>query len=258
MKIGIMQPYIFPYLGYWQVMNKTDRWIFFDTVQYNKRSWMNRNRIMHPNPVKEYQYISVPIKKHPRGTLINEVEINQDINWRETIKGQLTVYKQLRAPYYDDVHALIESILDEAKMDSFLELCILSSEAICKSLHIAINYKIASQTDFDRERITAPGEWALEICKAQKADMYINPYSGYDIFDEENYRKNNIELRFLKPAIREYTQSKRERFVPSLSIIDMLMFTGFSYTEKSIKNDFSLYTKDDLIKGLQDEERGKN
>lgn len=258
MKLGIMQPYIFPYLGYWQLIYSTEQWIFFDTVQYNKRSWMNRNRILHPDKNKDFQYISVPVKKQPRGTLIKDAQIAQDRNWKKTIEGQLTVYKRLHAKYFDEVFHLVRSLLDMGNGRSFLEFCIVSTEEICRRLHIELNYQIASQTKFNQENITTPGEWALEICKAQQADMYINPYSGYEIFDESLYQKNNIELRFLKPRLKKYAQSKREKFISSLSIIDVLMFNGFIDTEKRIKNDFTIYQKEALAKALKNEEPGQN
>ncbi len=258
MKLGIMQPYIFPYIGYWQVIFNTDRWIFFDTVQYNKRSWMNRNRILHPDSSQDFQYITVPIKKLSRGTLIKDAKINQVIKWKEKILGQLTVYKRLHAPYYDEVLGLVKFILESAKNPSFLEFCIISTVEICRFLQIEFNYKIASQTEFDRDKIITPGDWALEICKAQQAEIYINPYSGYEIFDELQYQKNNIELRFLKPELIKYRQSKREKFIPSLSIIDVMMFNGFSGTEKFIKNKFLIYKKDELIEALQGEKRGSD
>lgn len=258
MKLGIMQPYIFPYIGYWQVIFNTDQWIFFDTVQYNKRSWMNRNRILHPDSNQDFQYFTVPIKKISRGTLIKDAEINQGIKWKEKILGQLTVYKRLHAPYYNEVLGLVKFILESANSPSFLELCIISTVEICRILKIEFNYKIASQTEFDRAKIITPGDWALEICKAQQAEIYINPYSGYEIFDEFQYKKNNIELRFLKPELIKYQQSKREKFIPSLSIIDVMMFNGFSATEKMIKNDFKIYKKDDLVKVLKNEKSGSN
>jgi hypothetical protein len=245
MKLGIMQPYFFPYIGYWQLINYTDEWVFFDVVQYNKKSWMNRNKILHPDKDKEFQYISVPIKKHERGTLISEVLINNEEKWKDKIRGQLTVYKKLKAPYYEDVIGLINSIFGK-EYKSFLSLSIESVKAVCEYLEIDLEYKIASDIEFDRSSIKGPGDWALEISKSLKASQYINPPGGYKIFDEDKYLENEIKLLFLKSDLEKYRQSWRENFIEGLSIIDVMMFNGKDKTKELIENSFSLMRKKDL------------
>lgn len=240
-----MQPYLFAYLGYWQLIANTDKWIFFDVVQYNKRSWMNRNRILHPDASKEDQYISTPIRKHKNGTLIKDVYINNDINWKDDILGKLTVYKKLSAPYYQNVMEIINNVLSKDH-DRFVDISITSTLCFCEYIGIDINYQMASEIDFDRSAITEPGHWALQITKTLGYDQYINPYGGHEIFDEEDYNNNGIDIKFLRPVLSQYDQGGRSEFLPGLSIIDVAMWHSQEALKNIIKTDFKLLSKSDL------------
>ena len=107
MKIGIMQPYFFPYLGYYALIQHTDIWVVFDTPQFMRHSWIERNRIVEPT--NKWQYIKVPLEKHKRETPINEIRI-KNINWQDKIIAQLTHYKQI-APNYNVVKELIQEAI---------------------------------------------------------------------------------------------------------------------------------------------------
>ena len=91
MKVAIMQPYFFPYLGYFGLINHTEKFILFDTVQFIRHGWIERNRIL--KPMEDWQYIAVPLKKHSQKTLIKDIEINNSIDWKNKIFAQLTHYK---------------------------------------------------------------------------------------------------------------------------------------------------------------------
>jgi len=241
-----MQPYLFPYIGYFQLISHADKWVFFDVVQYQKRSWMNRNRILHPTKINGCQYISVPIRRHKRGTLIKDVSINREINWKQDILGKLTVYRRMRAAYFDDVIDLLTSIFDPNPAN-FIDLSVLSTRKICKYIGIDFNYEIASNINFDRSLIDGPGDWALSITKELGGSVYVNPPGGFNIFDEDKFKKNGIDLLFLKPNLSPYRQSKRVAFLPGFSIIDLLMFNGTSEIRDLITDDFSLCRKEQLI-----------
>jgi len=240
-----MQPYLFPYIGYFQLIANTDKWVFFDVVQYNKKSWMNRNRVLHFENNKDYQYISVPVQKHIPGTPIKKILVNSEIDWQQKIFGQLTVYKKMRAEYYDKIIALLSSIFAK-KPSSLSELSILSIKRICEYIGININSELASCIEFDRSIIEEPGDWALSISKALGGTVYINPPGGVEIFDEEKYKKNGIDLLFLKPHLYPYLQSNRPRFIPGLSIIDLLMFNEPSMIKKMLIHDCSFFPKSKL------------
>src|ERR1700752_1667989 len=104
MRLGLMQPYFFPYLGYFDLINCSDRWIVFDTVQYIRRGWMNRNRILHPE--KGWQYINVPIKRTSRDIPIFEAETTEPGPWQSRIIGQLN-HDRKKAPHDEKTISLI-------------------------------------------------------------------------------------------------------------------------------------------------------
>ena len=241
-----MQPYFFPYIGYFQLIANTDQFIFFDIVQYNKKSWMNRNRILHPSKPDDFQYISVPIAKHNKGSLIKDVDISHDEKWQNKILGQLTVYKKLKAPFYNEVNQIVREILSK-ECNTLLDLSIESTRTICDYIGIEFNYEIASRINFDKSSISQPGDWALEISKHKKASEYINPPSGYDIFDENKFLDNNIKLSFLKSSLSPYSQSWRKNFKSGLSVLDLIMFNAIEDSWQIINNDFTVIDAKNII-----------
>lgn len=242
MKIGIMQPYFFPYIGYFQLIKSTDCWVVFDTPQYISKGWINRNRILHPDQLKEWQYITVPTQKHKLNEKINQVIINENIRWRERIMGQLTSYKK-KAPYYSDVMDLIAEVLayKTKKMSSFL---INSLDQTCQFLGLNLNYTVLSEMELNIVNVEHPGQWALRISSSLRADEYINPPSGYTIFDHSEFIENDIKLSFLKPSLSTYVQ-RRGGFIPALSIIDVMMWNDVPAIQEML-NDYEILSQSEL------------
>ncbi|MGE4472023.1 MAG: WbqC family protein [Sulfuricurvum sp.] len=245
MNVAIMQPYFFPYLGYIQLIAHCDLFVFFDVVQYNQKSWMSRNRILHPDQKQGFQYINVPVKKQTKGTYIKDTYIDNTQNWQEKIRGQLSIYKKLHAPFYTETLKLLESIFQK-KYEKLLDLNQTATVLLMEYLDIGIDYKVASELQLDYGAIALAGDWAFEISKALNAKMYTNPYSGYEIFDEEKFTSSGIQLTFLKSNLSPYKQSQREPFIPGLSIVDILMFYSKEDVKNLILNDYKLYGKKDL------------
>ncbi len=217
---GIMQPYFFPYVGYFSLIEYSDRFIFFDTPQYINHGWVNRNRILNPNG--EPIYIIVPVKKSPRETPINKMEIVNGSDWKEKIYGQITIYRK-KAPFYKDTEAFLHYVLDEFKGASLSELNIRATVESCKKIGIECQFDTFSKMNIEIAPIHEPDEWALNITKALGGDVYVNPPGGQSFFDKSKYEKNNIELRFLESNLRRYVQ-RTGRFEPGLSILDVMMF----------------------------------
>ena len=245
MRAAIMQPYFFPYIGYWQLFFNCDTWVFFDSVQYNKKSWMNRNRILHPDAGKEYQYINVPIKKHYKGALIKNAVINVDEQWVSKILGQLTLYKRLRAPNYSSV---IEFVTDAISFDGdgFVPLVVRVADKLSAYLGMEVNYLVSSDIAIDEAHIHQADDWALAISRKLGADTYINPYGGAEIFNVDKYNAVGVDIKFLKPRLSEYNQVGR-KFIHGLSIIDVLMFNSKDAVCEMLTNDFDLLNKEDFI-----------
>lgn len=215
-----MQPYFLPYLGYFDLINRSDQWVVFDTVQYIRHGWINRNRILHP--AVGWSYIVVPVKAS-RETIIKDVKINDDGKWRKRIWGQLLHYKK-GAPFFSTTMDFLERILDY-KTDSISELNVFALQQVCSYLDIKLNYKIFSDKEIEIENIEGPGDWALHISKTLGAGEYINPPGGGHLFDNEKFAAFNIKLTIQDPPIMQYDCPGYE-FIPGLSILDVLMWNS--------------------------------
>jgi WbqC-like protein family len=231
MKLAIMQPYFLPYIGYFSLIKNTDKFIIFDIPQFMRHGWIERNRVLKPNG--EPLYIKVPLVKHSRDTPICSVKINSIENWQEKILAQLIPYKK-KAQNYRHVIALLDEIFDY-KTDSIVELNQLALNVICNYLEITTPIYIWSEMNIDIEEVHAPDEWALNICKAVNAKSYYNPEGGLTFFDKSKYENVGVELKFMRMHNEPYSQFTNE-FVPSLSIIDVLMFNSKKEIHKMLQN----------------------
>ena len=228
-----MQPYFFPYLGYFDLINYSNNWVAFDTVQYIRHGWINRNRILNPNG--DWQHITIPIKKHSRDILIKDVEISNTQNYKDKILNQLKHYKKY-APYFNSTYKLVEECLNiKERYLSRLNVKILKK--VCAEISIEFSCQFLSEMDIELEEINVPGDWALRIAEALGAKEYINPPGGEDLFDKEAFKKAGIDLtiRDIKPL--EY-KCGTYNFIPGLSIIDILMWNNpdeiKTYLEKNV------------------------
>lgn len=232
MKVGIMQPYFMPYIGYFSLIKHTDKFILFDTVQFIRHGWIERNRILKQNG--GWQYIQVPIlKKEGRDTLIKDVLINNKENWKAKILAQLQHYKKI-APYYFKTVQLLKEIFS-FEYEDIVSLNRTSLQMLCEYLGINREIEVFSKMNLDIKPADAPDEWALNICSAiEGADEYWNPPGGMSFFDRTKYQEAGINLKFQSVDIEPYNQ-KRE-FEPALSIIDVLMFNSIEEVNVMLDN----------------------
>ena len=219
MILGIMQPYFFPYMGYFDLINYSDRWIVFDTVQYIRHGWVNRNRILHPKV--GWQYIIVPLKKFRRDTVIKDIEVSEDPRWRTRILGQIQHYKK-KAPYFRETYQLVEECLAvDEHSSSRLNVSIL--DKVCRHLEIPFEYEYFSEMELELGPVEGPDEWALRISEAIGATEYVNPAGGIAIFDSSKFEARGIRLTIRNLPSLGYPCPGYE-FIPGLSTIDVLMW----------------------------------
>jgi len=222
MKLAIMQPYFFPYLGYFSLIKNTDKFILLDSVQFIYHGWVERNRILKQN--NGWLYIKVPLIRHSQKTLIKDIKIDNGQNWKQKIFSQLHHYKKI-SPFYFKVMKIVEKIFEK----DYNDIVSLNKETIiviCKYLDIDREIPIFSKMNLSIEIPKAADEWALNICNSlSNISEYWNPPGGQSFFDISKYEKAGIKLKFHKIILNPYEQ-KREIFEPGLSIIDALMFNS--------------------------------
>lgn len=230
MKLGIMQPYFLPYIGYISLIKHTDKFILFDTVQFIRHGWIERNRIL--KQTGGWQYIKIPLEKKGMTTLIQDIKIKNSENWKKTILAQIQHYKKI-APYYYNVLKILNKIFEKEYI-SIVELNRDLLKEICEYLDIKTPIEIFSEMALEVKKAAAPDEWALNICKTiGGVTEYWNPPGGREFFSREKYEKENIKLFFHKIILREYDQRK-ENFEEGLSILDVMMFNSKEEIKKML------------------------
>ncbi len=220
MRIGINQPYFFPYLGYFSLIKHTDRFILLDMVQFTKQGWIQRNRILMPGG--GWRYIRIPLRKYSQKDIIKDVRINNSEDWRSEIFKHLGYYSK-RAPYFNETVKVVENALD-ISTDSVAKLNENILKTVCAYLGFPRDISIFSEMDLQIEKPEAPDEWPLNICKSLgDVDEYLNLEGGVKFYSKDKFRNAGINIGFIKTNLREYPQME-SFFEPGLSIIDVMMF----------------------------------
>jgi len=222
MKLAIMQPYFFPYLGYFDLLNIVDEWIVFDTSQYVRRSWMNRNRILKPD--NGWQYITIPVQKHHQQTPYNQILVSES-DWDEKILRQLDHYKK-GAPYYKDVISLLEDCFSNLPENLTMVNTILF-EKTAHYLGIKKPIYVFSEMNLDLEiDNVGKSDWSWVIAHKVNAKEYINRPGGKGFINEPEFLKRGIKLTFQDFENMVYSTGKAHQFESGLSIIDVMMWNS--------------------------------
>ena len=211
-----MQPYFFPYIGYFQLMNAVDKFVIYDNIQYTKKGWINRNRIIQNGHVKTF---TIPLKKDSDYLNVCERQIADSFNSNKLCNQLINAYK--KAPYFDDVYPLISKSIHYYELNLF-KYVFESLKAVCKYLHIDSSKIIVSSTLLI-DHLLKSEDKVLSICNSLGAIEYINPIGGVDLYSKDRFELENIDLKFLKPKTVLHTQFGKD-FLPNLSIIDVMMF----------------------------------
>lgn len=219
MKIAIMQPYFFPYIGYWQLIHCVDKFIIFDDVNYINKGWINRNKILINGAAK---YINVFLKGASQNKLINEIELFSEEDWRGKILQAIHLnYK--RAPYFEKAFPVIQQAVEnpEEMLAKYLV------NAIYKvTEYLGISTDIIISSEIEKDNSLKGQDKICDICErvgGSEHVQYVNPIGGQELYSKEIFAERQMELFFLKTGDIEYKQLSNE-FVPWLSIIDIMMF----------------------------------
>jgi hypothetical protein len=221
MKLAIMQPYFFPYIGYFQLINAVDEFVIYDNIEFTKKGWINRNRILVNH---KDDYISLPIKKGSDFLHVNQRFLADiwDIERKKILNRIAESYR--KAPYFKNIYILLEECImyEDRNIFNFL---LHSVKTIMHFLNINTKLVISSSIPIDHQ--LRSDEKVMAICKERGADIYINPIGGLDLYDKAIFKKNNIKLQFQKSNNISYNQFDND-FIPWLSIIDVMMFTSLN------------------------------
>ena len=229
--LAIMQPYFLPYVGYFQLINAADLFIVYDNIKYTKKGWINRNRFLLNGKDAVF---SIPLKKDSDSLDIREREISPDFRKSKLLNQIREAYR--RSPHFERTFPLVERIVLEKETNLF-KFILNSIKEICESLAISTEIVVSSSLRIDH---SLPGEAkVLALCKHVRADVYINAIGGRDLYSKEDFAAHAIDLKFLKTKPFEYRQLGDE-FVPSLSIIDVMMFNSPDAIRECLESNYEL------------------
>lgn len=213
MKLGIMQPYFFPYIGYFQLINYVDTYVVYDDVNYIKGGWVNRNNILLNG---KKHMVTLNLHKASPNKRINQIEIGKNQN--KAIKTIQQSYP--RTPFFKEVYPIIEAVLHLKQTN----LALLLFESIVKIAHyLDCDTKFLLSSEIPKNNESKGQDKVLHICEILGANQYINAIGGMELYSQKQFEKKSIQLNFLKTGHIEYKQFQNE-FIPNLSIIDVLMF----------------------------------
>lgn len=233
-----MQPYLFPYLGYFQLIARSDRFVFLDDVQYIKRGWANRNRILFNG---QPRWIRIPVESAPRHESFAQRRYIIDARVQRKILGSLW-HAYRSAPHFERIYSLVKDIL-EFEDWSVSQFNIYQIRKILQE--IGIKQPTACSSEQPQTRNKRGQDRILALCKAMDGDAYINLVGGINLYSYARFEDSGIELKFLIPRIKPYRQSGNE-FVPDLSIIDVLMWCSVSEVREKLR-EYRLVSPEELV-----------
>lgn len=217
-EIAIMQPYFLPYIGYFQLLNKVDEFVLYDNIEYTKKGWINRNRMLQNGKA---EYFTLPLKKDSDFLNINQrfLAENSKLEIEKTLRKIKANY--MKAPMFNSFFPIVEDIFlyNEKNLFSFI---LHSIQTMMEYIGISTPIIISSTLSEHVETLKSQ-EKVIQICKEMNADCYINPIGGVELYDKLTFQENGIELNFMQANNIHYPQFKNE-FVPFLSILDVGMF----------------------------------
>ena len=217
--LGIMQPYVFPYIGYFQLIKVVDKFVIYDDVAFINKGWINRNNILVNGKASMF---TIPLIGASQNRLIREIEIDSLPIWsKKFLKTLEQSYK--KAPFFREGFGIVEHVFN-SQVSNIGALATASLKETCK--YLKINTEIVESSGIYNNQDLKAQNRILAICLQEKAVHYINPIGGMSIYDKQLFADNQILLNFIKakPVLYKQFNKEEETFVPWLSIIDLLMF----------------------------------
>lgn len=226
-----MQPYFFPYVGYFQLIGAVDLFVVYDNIKYTKKGWINRNRILQNG---KSVTITLPLKGDSDSLHVRDRELATDYGPDKLLNQLKGAYQ--RAPQFEPTFALVERVMrgGERNLFRFLHNSIVET---CRHLGIATDIRISSGIAIDHELKNQ--DKVLTLCEALGATQYVNAIGGAELYSREAFQARGIDLKFIRASPFEYPQFGGA-FVPWLSIIDVLMFNSLDAVRGFLAKDFEL------------------
>jgi len=230
--VAIMQPYFFPYIGYYQLISTVNKFVVYDEIKFTKQSWITRNYILDKDGGKIK--IGIPLRKGSDFLNINQRIISDSFDYKKILKQIELAY--VGAPHFNNSFEFLEEVLgypDDNLFNFLLNSIKMTASYLDLETEILISSKVEQNKKFKSQ------ERVLGICSDLGAKVYVNPIGGTELYKRNSFSRVGIDLRFLRAKQTPYTQNT-EQFEPFLSIIDLLMNLPKSQIIQALKNDIEM------------------
>jgi WbqC-like protein family len=231
MKVAIMQPYFFPYIGYFQLIASVDLFVIYDNIKYTKKGWINRNRFLRNGADCVF---TVPLRKDSDSLDVRDRAIANDFDRGKLVNQLREAYH--RAPHFQLAFPVVEKTI-MAPHDNLFEYVHGSVTEVCR--YLGIGTRIVPSSTLAIDLALKAQDKVLALCKAAGASAYVNAIGGQELYSREAFREASVELKFLKTNPIEYLQFG-DPFVPWLSIIDVMMFNPVAKIREFLESRYAL------------------
>ena len=232
MRIAIMQPYFLPYLGYFQLISAVDTFVIYDTIQYTKKGWINRNQMLRNGAATMF---SLPLKNDSDFLNVVDRALADAFDPAKLCSQISGAYR--KAPEFETTMPMIEKII-MFKADNLFDYIHNSLAKCCDHLGIKTALRVSSQVDGTTSGLRN-ADRVIDICKQTGAATYVNPPGGRELYASAAFRTSGLELRFIQPRLSPYPQFGAA-FVPSLSILDVMMFNSRDHIREALLGEYDL------------------
>lgn len=217
MRLAIMQPYLFPYIGYFQLIHAVDRFVFYDDVNFIKQGWINRNNLLING--KKFLF-SLPVENISSFKIIKEIRISERAFHKAKAKLLRTIeYSYKKARFFDNVFPMVTKVLNK----DYEYIADYAKESILNTMsYLGIETDMVMSSSIYKNDHLSAADRVMDICEKERATMYINPVGGQQLYDRTIFGDRGLALRFIKTGEIVYPQTGN-KFVPDLSIIDVIM-----------------------------------
>jgi hypothetical protein len=231
LKLGIMQPYFFPYIGYFQLINAIDLFVVYDNIKYTKKGWINRNRLLQGGKDAVF---SLPLRSDSDSLQVRDRSLAGDFDRSKLLNKFRGAYA--RAPHFSEVFPMLERAINHSDQNLFAYIY---NALVCTCQYLGVTTPLRVSSSVEIDHGLKGQDKVIALAKAVGATTYVNMIGGSELYDRGEFAAQGVKLTFLRPKPLEYRQFGGD-FVPWLSIVDVLMFNSLDAIRAHISTNFEL------------------
>lgn len=226
-----MQPYFFPYIGYFQLIASTDLFVIYDDIKYTKKGWINRNRLLRNGADAVF---TVPLRKDSDSLDVRDRALAGDFDRGKLVNQLREAYQ--RAPHFPEAFPVVaKSVMSPTgNLFEYIHGSVLD---VCR--YLGIGTRIIASSSITIDPTLKAEDRVLGLCKAAGARSYVNAIGGQKLYSREKFEAHGVELKFLRPRAITYPQFG-DPFVPWLSIVDVMMFNAVAKIQEFLETGYEL------------------